>query len=186
MKVKEVAEKIDAHLRRLEAVQEDKRFFHASVRSIGGKVAITYVSYQGTGKLSLAHAKAYLEDLDGGFTDMHFRSPKVIAVDAAIETAKKEAVKTAERAWFVYTTYNHSTFVGSTPILKETAKLVYVERRKCCGFAATFPHDQIDKTKEAALARWCTATLDRLEDAILHVDELNALLTSDIPESEED
>lgn len=89
MKPKEIAERINAHLKRLEADPElnAQRWYtnskgerHSSGRPFYGAwarggtklVSITYVAYQGTTKLDADAAQAYLEWLDAGNAGTHY------------------------------------------------------------------------------------------------------------------
>ena len=88
MKMGEIAKCIDAHLKRMEADktinvetsrdpytpkgQGLRRFFGAQARYYGGrKLAITYISYQGSSYLTKTEANAYLAALNRGSTDRH-------------------------------------------------------------------------------------------------------------------
>lgn len=93
-KLTEVAQRIDAHLRRLEhdpkTNPKDERygthpFWVASARVAGSRVSIVYVSYQGTSNLRLDEALAYLDALDGGYVGRHFECPAVRALADARE-----------------------------------------------------------------------------------------------------
>lgn len=83
IKLKEIAERINAHLKRFEAdpvinvnTREDRkglsRFYHASAYQSGSYVGVNYITYQGSTSLSRARALAYLEALDSGYVGRHF------------------------------------------------------------------------------------------------------------------
>lgn len=77
MKIKEVADRIHAHLMRLEvencpADGELPRFYHACAYRAGRFVGVIYVSYQGSYNLPLGLAVEYLEALDAGYDGKHF------------------------------------------------------------------------------------------------------------------
>lgn len=83
LKLAELAERIDAHLRRLEADKDVnvnprapklKMLYSAAAEPAGRFVAIRYVSYQGFMNVSKADALAYLAALDGGFVGRHFEA----------------------------------------------------------------------------------------------------------------
>lgn len=83
LKLKEVAERINAHLRRFEGDPKiNKRRAHgltpyynaASFYSGGAHVGVCYVSFQGTSHLTKADALKYLEMLDGGFVGRHYEA----------------------------------------------------------------------------------------------------------------
>ena len=75
MNTKEIAEKIDAHLKRFEAnpainVKSSyglSRFYLPFANASGGWVSVCYVSYQRVSRVKKADAARYLEKLDAGF-----------------------------------------------------------------------------------------------------------------------
>ncbi len=83
--VEELAERIDAHLKRFEHDPEINKassgrmmnitpYFHAHAsRAYGPTVSITYISFQGTSKLKPEEAQAYLKWLDDGNIGTHYR-----------------------------------------------------------------------------------------------------------------
>lgn len=80
MRLTEIAEKISTHLKRFEADKKinklDKKYktrpyYNAWARTAGNKVAITYVSYQGSAKLDKKTALRYLAWLDAGNVGNH-------------------------------------------------------------------------------------------------------------------
>jgi hypothetical protein len=85
MKLKEIAEKIAAHLKRFEA---DARinvhhqpsgvitYYHPHAWAAGSRVGVKYVAYQLDWFLTKQEALDYLEALDGGFTGKHFKVRK--------------------------------------------------------------------------------------------------------------
>jgi hypothetical protein len=82
MKLKELAEKIGAHLKRFEAdpvlsLRKDgksARFWGAGCGVAGRYVSVTYISYQGQSTMTKAEAEAYLSKLDAGFVGRHFEA----------------------------------------------------------------------------------------------------------------
>ena len=84
-KLAEIADRINAHLKRMEAEQgrpmkmEDTRFFQAVAYPAGSKVGVSYISFQGASMLTKAEALAYLEWLDAGNAGKHYLVPKVPA-----------------------------------------------------------------------------------------------------------
>jgi hypothetical protein len=84
MKLTEIAEKINAHLKRFEADPEiniDKepprglrRFFHAHAYRAGSRVGVVYISYQGASNLTRDEALKYLAMLDGGYVGRHYEA----------------------------------------------------------------------------------------------------------------
>jgi hypothetical protein len=81
MKLKEIAEKIGAHLKRFEAdpvlsrrSDGNARFWNAGCGVAGRYVSVTYVSYQGESTMSKAEAEAYLSKLDAGFVGRHWEA----------------------------------------------------------------------------------------------------------------
>lgn len=82
---KEIAARIDAHLRRFEADPEIntiktkegvRRFYNAQAMSWGRWVNVMYVSYQGWSALSQADALGYLAWLDEGMIGRHFEAKR--------------------------------------------------------------------------------------------------------------
>jgi hypothetical protein len=80
MKLSEIAEKIGVYLKRFEKNPKINKlntkykthpYFHANVRQAGNKVAITYVSYQGSAKIDKKEALRYLAWLDAGNVGDH-------------------------------------------------------------------------------------------------------------------
>lgn len=101
MKLSEIAEKIKAHLARfqddpvLSKTKEGKgvRFWNTNAEVSGRFVAVTYVSYQLTSKLSKAEALQYLAKLDDGFVGRHIEALREIAADAgALGLSKDELI----------------------------------------------------------------------------------------------
>lgn len=88
MKLKEIADRLCVHLRRIEndpTLNPDvspggtgiHRFYGASARDGGRYVYVTYICYQGAFRLTKAEAERYLEALDKGFGDRHTKLPKI-------------------------------------------------------------------------------------------------------------
>ena len=76
-KLAEIAKRIQAHLDRMEAAQPNRgttnaRYWHPSSRAAGPRVAVRYISYQYTNKLTKADAWAYLQWLDAGNEGTHY------------------------------------------------------------------------------------------------------------------
>ena len=96
MKLKEIADRIDAHLKRIEhdpklnapykPYAESKnpdhrnvelhRYYQAGAHDCGSKVCLQYVSYQLTSKLTKAEALEYLKWLDAGNVGTHYHALK--------------------------------------------------------------------------------------------------------------
>jgi len=103
-KLTEVAQRIDAHLRRLEHDPKTNpkngygthRFWNASASAEDSRVLIIYLSYRGNSLLWPNEALAYLNALDGGYAKEHFRCPSVRALIDA-RTAKRGAALDAKR-----------------------------------------------------------------------------------------
>lgn len=82
MQLKEIAQKISAHLKRLEAdpavnargQKGGTRFWQASAWASGRYVSVRYVSYQGVSNMTKDDALLYLQLLDDGSTDKHFHA----------------------------------------------------------------------------------------------------------------
>ena len=93
MKLKEIAARIDAHLKRIErdlrlnpSQKYDRergwvddpsgdglrRYFNAWAMRTGNRISVVYVSYQGASTLTKAEALRYLEWLDAGNIGKHF------------------------------------------------------------------------------------------------------------------
>ena len=92
MTIKEVAKKIDAHLKRLEALQpkdmEHKKLYSSACTVAGRYASVWYVSYQGQHNMTREVAEAYLKYLDDGGTGNHF------GIRTEIEAKKKAEQKT--------------------------------------------------------------------------------------------
>lgn len=79
MKLKEIAEKINAHLKRIEAKQDktaQNKWCSAGAGQSGSKVFVVYVSYQGKTCLTTREAEAYLAWLDAGNAGPHYQAVK--------------------------------------------------------------------------------------------------------------
>ena len=84
LKLKDIAARISAHLRRLEANKDTNpvssggtsKFYQAGACQGSKYVRIKYVSYQYTWSLERAEAERYLAALDSGFTGRHGALPK--------------------------------------------------------------------------------------------------------------
>lgn len=93
MKLLEISAKINAHLKRLEVDpvlnvrsngKNGPRFYCAGSCVSGRYVAVMYISYQGSSKLSKADAEVYLAALDAGSNERHF---EVMRSKAAADVA---------------------------------------------------------------------------------------------------
>jgi len=77
MTTKEIAARIDAHLKRFEAdlapLAPMSPYWHANAHAAHGWIYVCYVSYQGYSALRKADALAYLEWLDAGYVGRHWR-----------------------------------------------------------------------------------------------------------------
>lgn len=98
MRLSEIADRIRAHLRRIEGDEQlnpwfkmvdGKRvpdptrmgmraFYHSGAVSAGRYVSVTYVSYQGRSSLTRAEAIAYLEWLTAGNVGTHFKQQQSV------------------------------------------------------------------------------------------------------------
>jgi len=85
VKLKEIAERINAHIKRFEAdpiinagdrKYKSRPYYHAHVHERGNRVFVQYVSYQGPTSLSKERALAYLQWLDNGNVGRHFEAEK--------------------------------------------------------------------------------------------------------------
>jgi hypothetical protein len=72
LRMKELAAKIDAYLKRFEAEKKMKLYMAGAVQS-GRFVYVRYVSYQGVGHLSREQAEKYLAFLEQGGIGQHYR-----------------------------------------------------------------------------------------------------------------
>ena len=79
--LKEIAQRIDVHLKRLEADLEWSRpagrpirLFGSGAVVSGNRIGCTYVSYQSTRMVAKADAIVYLKALDGGFKGRHLEA----------------------------------------------------------------------------------------------------------------
>jgi hypothetical protein len=87
MTCREIAARIDVHLKRFEADQEinierrcegltTKKYYKPSAYPAGQYVAVSYSSYQGVSSLSKLEALAYLAWLDAGNVGKHWEVKK--------------------------------------------------------------------------------------------------------------
>lgn len=82
MTVKEIADRIDAHLKRFESDPRINRktrentslYWQARAWSSGRFVRVLYVNYQGSTAVSKADAEKYLAWLDAGNEGQHFKA----------------------------------------------------------------------------------------------------------------
>lgn len=84
--LRELADRIDVHLKRFEADRNDinrsedgtswglRPFYYASASPIGRYVSIHYVTYQGNTCISRDDAIRYLAKLDSGFAGRHWEA----------------------------------------------------------------------------------------------------------------
>ena len=81
MKLAEIADRIDRHLKRFEAATQganagDKHglrpYYRAGARPTGARVSVVYVSYQGRTTLTKAQALTYMHWLDAGGVGKHW------------------------------------------------------------------------------------------------------------------
>lgn len=83
MKLKEIASRINAHLKRFEADPEINKntkpdrsglsdYYHAGSGASGSRVFVTYIIYQGSSSLKKADAEKYLAWLDDGNVGRHY------------------------------------------------------------------------------------------------------------------
>jgi hypothetical protein len=79
-KLTEIAQRIAAHLARMEAAQTPTEkakpglLWNANAWAAGSRVGVRYVSYQATSFLRKADALTYLARLDAGHNERHFTS----------------------------------------------------------------------------------------------------------------
>jgi hypothetical protein len=82
MRLKEIAEKINAYLHKFEKDPKmsgppgRSRFWGSMAYQAGRYVMIVYVSYQGASSLTREEAEKYLEFLDGGGKGKHYLCEK--------------------------------------------------------------------------------------------------------------
>lgn len=83
MKLKEIAERIDKHLKKFESDKEInkahdgrniKPFYFANADTAGRYVKVTYVSFQGGSNLTKSDAEEYLRWLDAGGVGKHYKA----------------------------------------------------------------------------------------------------------------
>lgn len=86
MKLKELAARISAHLRRFEADRKKinaphdgregglRPYYHAEASVAGSYVSVIYISYQHGSHLTKAQAERYLAWLDAGNVGRHFEA----------------------------------------------------------------------------------------------------------------
>jgi hypothetical protein len=73
----QIAVGINAHFKKFESRREQggkyKHFWGSGAHAVGGKVLVCYVSYQGSTRLSIETARAYLAWLDAGNVGQHYQ-----------------------------------------------------------------------------------------------------------------
>lgn len=82
MKLKEIAERIHAHLKRIEADkvlnvspgQNRQLLFHAGAIASGRYVLCMYISFEGRSSLTKDEALRYLAKLDAGYVGRHYEA----------------------------------------------------------------------------------------------------------------
>lgn len=93
LKLKEIAARINAHLKRFEADREINKpgppvnghqqlhpYYHANAGYHGGRyVRVLYISFQGSSTLTRDEAVAYLAWLDAGNVGTHFKQQRLSA-----------------------------------------------------------------------------------------------------------
>lgn len=83
MKLKEIAERINAHLKRIEADPQLNKeyktgsmvlhhYWHAGAGVAGNRVSVCYVSFQGNSTMTKKRALQYLTWLDAGNVGQHW------------------------------------------------------------------------------------------------------------------
>lgn len=103
MKTQEIAARISKHLKRFEAdstinvkqdVRIDRPYYNATVTA-GNGVYVTYISYQGSTRLTRDEAAAYLAWLDAGNVGTHRCCPAVLDLQEKAKQAKqaKQVIK---------------------------------------------------------------------------------------------
>lgn len=93
MKLKEIADRISVHLKAMEKERPTKRwtddkgkeremtlYYCATARPAGGRIAISYISYQHTSHLKKADAERYLAWLDAGNKGKHYAITELVNV----------------------------------------------------------------------------------------------------------
>lgn len=102
--LKQIAERIDAHLKRMEndpkinRPYEDnkmKPYYRANAHQAGAYVVVVYISFQGSRALPRIVAERYLAHLDGGGVGKHHRFTEQGSAEARVavrEAARKEPV----------------------------------------------------------------------------------------------
>lgn len=101
-KLADLAEKIDAYLKKWEADKVGvnkadsgghRKFYCANACAMGNRIAIKYVSFQGSSRLSRGEAERFLARLDGGYIGSHH------GLD--LSAPEEESPRTTwYRAWF--------------------------------------------------------------------------------------
>lgn len=83
LKLKEIAARIHAHLKRFEAnpqINTERRglriYYNPSAYPAGRYVSVCYISYQGRTNLTRVEALDYLKRLDGGYVGTHWNLPE--------------------------------------------------------------------------------------------------------------
>lgn len=121
MKLKEIAERIDAHLKRMEADPEINkpsawgtyRFHHAQAWHAGQFVYLIYQQHHDRIKLTAGEAYAYLSYLDDGGTDYHH----------AIVVIYRQSLPPPEPIRDAYTWVRGK--IARVDVIRETDKTIY-------------------------------------------------------------
>lgn len=161
MKLDEIAKRISAHLKRFEANPEINKlasgrrihpFYNAGARRAGSKIAITYVSFQHTSKISKGQAEHYLAWLDAGNVGEHS--------DALPYKAPEPLLKDRIEGYYIDQGYGTHPPMLKRVVGRRTAKLARFEE-----WTSAYGHQialkEVMTTPEEAVRRWREGLLDK-------------------------
>ena len=160
MPLKEIAARIDQHLKRLEAEDTAARkasggnahYYCAGAWATPTRVSVTYVTYQGSDWLTRAEAEQYLESLDSGSSAKHFQLPSL---------PQPEPVPTGKSLWRI-SDWNDD--IAEVPVLAESDKRYTTGARSYVNKSEMRGHFE---TREAAV----TALRDRAVKRLVRANE---------------
>lgn len=121
-KIKEMAEKINTYLKRFEKdkilnKRENPMFFGSGAYYNRKKVEVTYISYQGSTKLTPIEAEVYLKWLEEGNIGTH----RTCFMEVEVPKEENPIVK--------YLYYYKKNKIGTLEVIKETEKTYVISKK---------------------------------------------------------
>lgn len=174
----QVADRIHAHLKRLEAAQPEesrngeytgRTFYGPSAVQAGAYVSVSYVTYQGRTNLTRQEAVAYLSALDNGFEGRHFEWLRDNPIEVSAPEIRFHALVSSRYGFTLYAVtrrtktrlYGHKIkgadpgqFVDRDLVLKMNATEADYD-------AAVALEDEANRRRNE-VARWYRSELDKI------------------------